>query len=87
MFGPAKVAVFVDGCFWHGCPVHGVREHRTNSEFWEKKIAKNRARDADTDTQLLAAGWLPVRVWEHETVDEAAGRVVAAVGARKPRKG
>lgn len=79
VFQGAKVAVFVDGCFWHGCPRHGRREHRTNGWYWPKKIAANKDRDRDTDEQLRAAGWLPVRIWEHEDPDAAADRVAGAV--------
>ncbi|MEU6979519.1 very short patch repair endonuclease [Streptomyces sp. NPDC046371] len=82
VFGPAKVAVFVDGCFWHGCPEHATWPKR-NSEFWREKIEKNRARDANTDARLVEAGWLPVRVWEHENADEAAVRVATIVSERR----
>ncbi|MFC9700184.1 very short patch repair endonuclease [Streptomyces sp. NPDC056943] len=82
VFGPAKVAVFVDGCFWHACPEHATWPKR-NSEFWRTKIEKNRTRDANTDARLEAAGWVSVRVWEHEAADEAAARVAAVVKARK----
>ncbi|MFD2417299.1 very short patch repair endonuclease [Amycolatopsis pigmentata] len=82
VFGPAKVAVFVDGCFWHGCPEHGTWPKR-NSEFWRSKIEKNRARDVDTDQQLAEAGWLAVRVWEHEDPEVAAKRVATLVTARR----
>ncbi|WSQ66867.1 very short patch repair endonuclease [Streptomyces sp. NBC_01216] len=82
VFGPAKVAVFVDGCFWHGCPEHATWPKR-NSEFWRQKIEKNRARDANTDARLKEAGWLAVRVWEHESADKAAARVAAVVAERR----
>ncbi len=83
MFGPAKVAIFVDGCFWHGCPEHATWPKR-NSAFWREKIEKNRARDRDTDVRLEEAGWASVRVWEHESAIEAAVRVAAIVEARRP---
>lgn len=76
-FTRAKLAVFVDGCFWHACPEHGT-EPRTNSEWWQWKLARNVARDRDTDRLLQDAGWRVVRVWEHENVEEAADRVVKA---------
>ncbi len=76
VFGPAKVAVFVDGCFWHGCPTHGTVP-RTNRAWWEKKLAATRERDADTDRRLEQAGWTPVRIWEHEDAAEAADRIEA----------
>ncbi|MFF9840208.1 very short patch repair endonuclease [Streptomyces sp. NPDC013740] len=82
VFGPAKVAVFVDGCFWHGCPEHATWPKR-NSQFWREKIEKNRARDANTDARLVEAGWLALRVWEHESAEEAAVRVAAIVVARR----
>jgi DNA mismatch endonuclease (patch repair protein) len=82
VFGPAKVAVFVDGCFWHGCPEHGTWPKR-NGEFWRTKIETNRSRDADTDQVLAEAGWLAVRVWEHEAPGTAAARVREAVVGRR----
>ena len=75
VFPRNKVAVFVDGCFWHGCPEHGRREHRTNGWYWPAKIERNRQRDQDTDERLREAGWAVVRVWEHEDAHEAARRV------------
>lgn len=82
VFGPARVAVFVDGCFWHGCPEHATWP-KNNEEFWRKKIEGNRARDTDTDARLAAEGWLSVRVWEHEAVDSAAQRVREIVDSRR----
>ena len=79
VFRGARVAVFVDGCFWHGCPEHGRREHRVNDWYWPEKIERNRRRDADTDARLQAAGWTVVRVWEHEAAAAAAERVARAV--------
>ena len=78
VFTAAKVAVFVDGCFWHGCPEHH-RPARRNSDFWTAKIQGNVSRDADTDSRLRAAGWQVIRIWEHEPPAEAAGRIRAAV--------
>ena len=69
-FTRCKVAVFVDGCFWHGCPEHGQREHRINGWYWPAKIETNRARDADTNSRLEDAGWRVIRVWEHQQLDE-----------------
>jgi DNA mismatch endonuclease (patch repair protein) len=79
VFTRAKVAVFVDGCFWHGCPEHGRRQHHTNGWYWPNKIAANKDRDRDTDKRLRAAGWVAVRVWEHELPDAAADRVAGAI--------
>ena len=81
VFIKARVAVFSDGCYWHGCSDH-YRAARSNGEFWNDKITKNQARDRDTDTKLLAAGWLVIRVWEHEVPAEAADRVAHAVRSR-----
>ncbi len=82
VFGPARVAVFVDGCFWHGCPVHATWP-KNNADFWREKIETNRRRDADTDTRLDEAGWLALRIWEHETAETAADRVIKAVRGRR----
>lgn len=78
LFPRRRVAVFVDGCFWHGCPVHRTHPAR-NSGFWRDKIELNRIRDADTDVRLSAAGWTVVRVWEHESPLAAADRIEVAV--------
>ncbi|MDA0564661.1 very short patch repair endonuclease [Streptomonospora sp. S1-112] len=78
VFSKVKVAVFVDGCYWHGCPQH-LRPATVNSGFWNEKIAANRARDAETNRLLREAGWTVVRVWEHEDPAEAAARVAATV--------
>jgi DNA mismatch endonuclease (patch repair protein) len=74
VFTRAKVAVFLDGCFWHGCPQHHTVA-ATNAEFWADKVEINRARDRDTDRRLLEAGWMTVRIWEHEVPNEAALRI------------
>jgi len=73
-----RLAVFVDGCFWHGCPEHGTRP-RSNSSWWQQKFAANLARDRDTDRLLREAGWHVLRIWEHEAAQEAALRVVEAL--------
>ena len=78
VFTRARVAVFVDGCFWHGCPEH-FSAPRTNGEYWSPKIARNRERDAITNAALREAGWTVLRIWEHEDVARAARRVAAAV--------
>lgn len=77
-FPRASVAVFVDGCFWHGCPEHGTRP-KSNSEWWRGKLAANRARDRDTDRVLDELGWTVIRVWEHERSVAAADRVETAL--------
>lgn len=80
VFRGARVAVFVDGCFWHGCPRHGTWP-KANADFWRMKIDANRRRDADTTARLRRLGWRVVRVWEHESVEVAAARVQAALRA------
>lgn len=64
VFIGARVAVFVDGCFWHGCPRH-FRVPTTNARYWKEKIAANRDRDRRQKATLVIAGWAVVRVWEH----------------------
>ncbi len=61
--------MFIDGCFWHGCPKHGRSTFNHNAEYWSAKIAANVARDADTNAKLYAAGWQVLRYWEHEDVE------------------
>jgi DNA mismatch endonuclease (patch repair protein) len=78
VFPRTKVAVFLDGCFWHGCPEHHTVA-KTNVDFWAEKVATNRRRDADTDARLRAEGWTIVRVWEHVPTDEAAEQVAEVV--------
>lgn len=82
VFAGARVAVFVDGCFWHSCPEHGT-EPSSNKAWWAEKLAKNVKRDADTDSRLAAAGWLVVRVWEHEDPAEASARVADSIRSRR----
>jgi DNA mismatch endonuclease (patch repair protein) len=82
VFPRAKVAVFVDGCFWHGCPEH-IDWPKTNAEWWREKIERNAARDRKVDAQLAAAGWVVIRVWEHDDSELAAERVEAVVRERQ----
>lgn len=82
VFASARVAIFVDGCFWHGCANHATWPKR-NADFWRDKIETNRSRDLDTDRRLAAAGWTVVRVWEHEDPDAAAQRIAALLRSRK----
>jgi DNA (cytosine-5)-methyltransferase 1 len=77
-----RVAVFVDGCFWHGCPTH-TRATKSNTLWWREKIDRNKARDAETDAALRGQGWLVERVWEHEDPTEAAARVAGVVARRR----
>jgi DNA mismatch endonuclease (patch repair protein) len=84
-FTRARVAVFVDGCFWHSCPQHATRP-AANRQWWADKLAANVTRDRDTDRRLDEAGWAVVRVWEHEDADTAARRVADVVRQRRPRR-
>lgn len=81
VFGPARVAVYVDGCFWHSCPEHGTRP-KANADWWERKLDRNQERDRETDRVLRENGWQVVRIWEHEDPAEAADRVEVAVRTR-----
>ncbi|MEV0805319.1 very short patch repair endonuclease [Micromonospora sp. NPDC050200] len=78
VFPAVRVAVFVDGCYWHGCPEH-YRPARANDQFWRDKIDGNRARDRETDQLLADAGWTVIRIWEHEDPTGAANRVEEVV--------
>lgn len=82
VFTRAKVAVFLDGCFWHGCPEHHTKAV-TNAEYWAEKVRRNRERDAETDRLLNEAGWHVIRVWEHEDVNQAALRIADEVRSRR----
>jgi DNA mismatch endonuclease (patch repair protein) len=80
-FLSARVALFVDGCFWHGCPIHGTWP-KANAEFWRNKIETNQKRDRDTDERLREAGWLVVRAWEHDDPNTVASHVAKLVQRR-----
>lgn len=82
VFRPAKLAVFIDGCFWHSCPVHGTRP-RANDEFWTRKLKRTAQRDSETTEALQAAGWLILRYWEHEDPTQVAERIQDAVVERR----
>ncbi|MDN5762333.1 MAG: very short patch repair endonuclease [Microlunatus sp.] len=84
VFTRAKVAVFIDGCYWHGCPEH-LRPARTNAAFWQDKIEVTQARDTRTDAALRDAGWASLRFWEHEDPRDVAGEVVEVVRRRSSR--
>jgi DNA mismatch endonuclease, patch repair protein len=85
LFQAAKVAVFVDGCWWHGCPEHWSAP-KNNREWWTRKISLNVERDRRNDQMLSAAGWCVLRIWEHQNVEEAAAQVEAVVrGERTDR--
>lgn len=80
VFTRARIAIFIDGCFWHGCPIHATTPRR-NADYWVPKLAANVARDRDTDHRLAQEGWGVIRVWEHEEPTLVANRVQAAVRA------
>ena len=77
-----RIAVFVDGCFWHGCPKHGTWP-KANAVWWRAKIESNIARDRDTATKLRKAGWRVLRIWSHTNPYSAALRVRQAVERRR----
>lgn len=82
VFPRARVAVFIDGCFWHGCPDHARGRIRHNTWYWPGKIESNMRRDRDTDERLASEGWLPIRIWEHEDPVGAAERISEALHGR-----
>jgi DNA mismatch endonuclease, patch repair protein len=81
-FTRRKVAVFVDGCFWHACPEHGSKP-KSNEWYWSPKLARNVERDRAADEALVQAGWTVVRLWEHTPLPDAVALVVGAVGEPK----
>lgn len=81
-FPRLRLAVFVDGCFWHQCPSHASMP-KTNRDFWRAKLNRNVERDRETNEMLLAAGWSVLRIWEHEDPDTAVARVIDAVATLK----
>jgi DNA mismatch endonuclease (patch repair protein) len=80
-----KIAVFLDGCFWHGCPLHASWP-KANAAWWREKIETNRRRDRDTDQRLAALGWTVIRVWGHESIADAADRISQLILAGSQRK-
>jgi DNA mismatch endonuclease, patch repair protein len=78
VFPKARVAVFVDGCYWHGCPEHH-RPAKVNSEFWRRKISDNQRRDVETTNALMDEGWTVIRCWEHEDPRDVADRVIGVL--------
>jgi DNA mismatch endonuclease (patch repair protein) len=80
-FQGARLAVFVDGCFWHACPEHGSSP-AANGAYWASKLDRTRKRDEEGDRLLRAEGWTVLRVWEHVAVPDAERQVVAALKAR-----
>ena len=80
-FTRARLAVYIDGCFWHGCPAHGTAP-KANAVWWADKIANNRARDTAATTQLEALGWAVLRFWEHEPPDDVVRQIRAKLGGQ-----
>lgn len=78
LFTRKRIAIFIDGCYWHGCPEHGTTA-RTNADYWDAKITRNRERDAETDRLLVGAGWTVVRAWEHAAPRDVVDKIIAAV--------
>ena len=83
-FNKARVAVFIDGCFWHGCPRHATLP-KANAAWWRAKFAANIQRDRDTDRRLRTLGWKVLRFWEHESAQSAAQKIERVVRARRHR--
>ncbi|MFG2360681.1 very short patch repair endonuclease [Streptomyces mirabilis] len=86
VFGRVKVAIFLDGCFWHGCPVHATHP-KANAEWWRAKLDKNMARDRETTDHLRSAGWTVLRFWEHESAEDVARRITAALTSERSTPG
>lgn len=84
VFPRAKVAVFMDGCFWHGCPKHATQP-KSNADWWRTKLDRNIERDAETTTRLTSDGWTVLRFWEHEDPIDVADSVHAAVLSARRR--
>jgi DNA mismatch endonuclease (patch repair protein) len=78
VFTRRRIAVYIDGCFWHGCPAHGTQP-KSNVDYWAPKLARNMERDAETTRALEERGWVVLRFWEHEPVDEVVARIAARV--------
>lgn len=76
VFTRHRIAVFIDGCYWHGCPQH-FKLPKTNVDYWTAKIEGNRRRDADTDSRLRAQGWRVLRYWEHEAAEAVADSIIS----------
>lgn len=82
VFTRARLAVFIDGCFWHRCPQHGTSP-KNNADWWRAKLDRNVQRDRDTDRNFTDAGWQVLRFWEHETPDQVADQVQDAWARRR----
>jgi len=84
VFPRVRIAIFIDGCFWHGCVDH-YRPATANAKFWSTKIAGNRQRDISSNLKLVEAGWTVLRFWEHEAPEQVASRIIAVLLASGPR--
>lgn len=82
LFARARVAVFIDGCYWHGCPDH-FSTPATNPDYWEGKIGRNRSRDVETTALLEERGWTVLRFWEHEVPAAVADSIAETVRSRR----
>lgn len=82
VFPRLRIAVYVDGCFWHGCPTHGTWP-KSNAAWWRNKIETNRERDRDTDERLTREGWTVIRIWEHEDPETATNKVLRSVQLKR----
>ncbi|MGR0319441.1 very short patch repair endonuclease [Agromyces sp. ZXT2-3] len=78
VFPRERIAIFIDGCFWHGCPVHYIAP-KANSAFWSDKVSRNRGRDLETNARFTEAGWNVLRYWEHEAPEAVAAAIEVAV--------
>ena len=81
VFTRRRVAVFIDGCFWHGCPSHYIAP-KANADFWRTKVEQNRARDVETTARFEHEGWLVMRFWEHEPPEVVAQQIEDALEGR-----
>jgi DNA mismatch endonuclease (patch repair protein) len=82
VFAPIRLAVFVDGCFWHGCRIHGTDPQR-NRAYWSAKLQRNRQRDGLVNSSLRQAGWIVLRYWEHSDPENVADEIAAVIRDRR----
>ena len=85
-FGNLKIAIFLDGCFWHGCPQHATAP-KANAEWWHTKLNRNMTRDRETTKHLTDAGWTVLRFWEHESAEDVTRRIAVTVASRRSALG
>lgn len=79
VFTKQRIAVFIDGCYWHGCAQHARTPSQANADYWRRKLARNVERDIDTKSRLEDAGWRVLRFWEHEPPQDVAEAIVRVV--------